>query len=62
MARIDVIMPQMGESVTEGTIVRWIKRVGDRVDRVLDLLGVEPVHAATSPSLLRDEETLKLFE
>ncbi len=29
----DVVMPQMGESVTEGTIVRWIKRVGDSVDK-----------------------------
>ena len=28
-----VVMPQMGESVAEGTIVRWIKKVGDRVDR-----------------------------
>jgi len=26
-------MPQMGESIAEGTIVRWIKKVGDRVDR-----------------------------
>ena len=26
-------MPQMGESVAEGTIVRWIKKVGDQVDR-----------------------------
>ena len=26
-------MPQMGESITEGTIVRWIKKVGDPVDR-----------------------------
>ena len=26
-------MPQMGESVTEGTIVRWLKKVGDGVDR-----------------------------
>jgi pyruvate dehydrogenase E2 component (dihydrolipoamide acetyltransferase) len=29
----DVIMPQMGESIAEGTIVRWIKKVGDKVDR-----------------------------
>ena len=29
----DVVMPQMGESVAEGTVVRWIKKVGDRVDR-----------------------------
>ena len=26
-------MPQMGESIAEGTIVRWIKKVGDTVDR-----------------------------
>ena len=30
---IDVLMPQLGESIAEGTIVRWNKRVGDRVDR-----------------------------
>ena len=29
----NVIMPQMGESVAEGTIVRWLKAVGDEVDR-----------------------------
>ena len=26
-------MPQMGESIAEGTIVRWIKKIGDSVDR-----------------------------
>jgi 2-oxoglutarate dehydrogenase E2 component (dihydrolipoamide succinyltransferase) len=29
----DVVMPQMGESVAEGTIVRWIKKVGEPIDR-----------------------------
>src|SRR5213075_2525149 len=29
----DVVMPQMGESIAEGTIVRWIKKVGDSIDR-----------------------------
>jgi pyruvate dehydrogenase E2 component (dihydrolipoamide acetyltransferase) len=33
MARIDVIMPQMGESITEGTMSRWMKKVGDPVKR-----------------------------
>ncbi|MDA1184217.1 MAG: dihydrolipoamide acetyltransferase family protein [Acidobacteria bacterium] len=28
-----IVMPQMGESIVEGTIVRWIKKVGDQVDR-----------------------------
>ena len=33
MARIDVIMPQMGESIAEGTVSRWLKQVGDAVKR-----------------------------
>ena len=28
-----ILMPQMGESIAEGTIVRWIKKVGEAVDR-----------------------------
>ena len=33
MAKIDVIMPQMGESIAEGTLSRWMKQVGDPVKR-----------------------------
>ena len=29
---IDVIMPQMGESIVEGTLTKWLKRAGDHVD------------------------------
>src|SRR5579859_5503815 len=29
----DVTMPQLGETVTEGTITRWAKQVGDRVEQ-----------------------------
>src|SRR5512132_3023852 len=29
----DVVMPQMGESIAEGTIVRWMKKVGDSIER-----------------------------
>src|SRR5687768_7504090 len=29
----EVVMPQMGESIAEGTITRWMKKVGDRVER-----------------------------
>ncbi len=32
-ARHDVIMPQMGESIFEGTITKWLKNVGDTVQR-----------------------------
>ena len=33
MARIDVVMPQMGESIAEGTLSRWLKKVGEAVKR-----------------------------
>jgi len=33
VARIDVIMPQMGESIAEGTVSKWLKKVGDVVKR-----------------------------
>ena len=29
----EVVMPQMGESIAEGTITKWLKQVGERVDR-----------------------------
>src|SRR5439155_850060 len=29
----DVVMPQMGESITEGTITKWLKKPGDTVER-----------------------------
>src|SRR5262245_39433684 len=29
----EVVMPQMGESIAEGTITKWLKRVGERVER-----------------------------
>jgi pyruvate dehydrogenase E2 component (dihydrolipoamide acetyltransferase) len=33
VARVDVIMPQMGESIAEGTLSKWLKKVGDDVKR-----------------------------
>jgi pyruvate dehydrogenase E2 component (dihydrolipoyllysine-residue acetyltransferase) len=30
---VDVIMPQMGESIFEGTITKWLKKPGDKIDR-----------------------------
>src|SRR5215212_251092 len=29
----EVVMPQMGESIAEGTITKWLKQVGERVER-----------------------------
>jgi pyruvate dehydrogenase E2 component (dihydrolipoamide acetyltransferase) len=30
---VEVVMPQMGESITEGTVSKWLKAVGDRVEK-----------------------------
>ena len=40
MARVDVIMPQMGESIAEGTVSKWLKKVGDEVKRDEPLLEI----------------------
>jgi len=38
--KIDVIMPQMGESVAEGTIVTWLKKIGDFIEKDEILLEI----------------------
>ena len=40
MARIEVPMPQMGESITEGTVSRWLKEVGQPVERDEPILEI----------------------
>ncbi len=29
----DVVMPQMGESIVEGTLTKWLKKPGERIER-----------------------------
>ena len=40
MARIEVPMPQMGESIAEGTVSKWLKKVGDPVERDEPILEI----------------------
>ena len=40
MAKVNVVMPQMGESITEGTIVKWHKKVGDKIAEDETLLEI----------------------
>ncbi len=37
---IDIVMPKMGESILEGTILKWLKNVGDRVEKDEPLLEI----------------------
>lgn len=45
MAKVEVLMPQMGESVMEGTVIEWNKKVGDtvEVDEVLLEIATDKV-------------------
>jgi 2-oxoglutarate dehydrogenase E2 component (dihydrolipoamide succinyltransferase) len=38
--RVDVLMPEMGESITEGTVAKWLRKPGDKVDRDEALLEI----------------------
>ncbi|SHK36712.1 2-oxoglutarate dehydrogenase, E2 component, dihydrolipoamide succinyltransferase [Rhodothermus profundi] len=40
MARVEVVMPKMGESITEGTVVAWLKQPGERVEADEPLLEI----------------------
>ncbi|HSM36256.1 MAG TPA: dihydrolipoamide acetyltransferase family protein [Longimicrobiales bacterium] len=40
MSRIEVPMPQMGESIAEGTVSKWLKAVGDSVERDEPILEI----------------------
>ena len=64
----NVIMPQMGESVAEGTVVRWLKQVGDRVERDEPLLEIStdkvdaeipsPAAGVLTTILVKENETV----
>jgi 2-oxoglutarate dehydrogenase E2 component (dihydrolipoamide succinyltransferase) len=40
MAKIDLVMPKMGESIAEGTIIKWVKKEGDRIERDETILEI----------------------
>ena len=49
---MDVIMPQLGETVTEGTVANWYKKVGDSVKADEPMFEVETDKVTTEiPSL-----------
>jgi len=47
MARVEVVMPQMGESITTGTITKWNKAVGDtiEIDEILLEISTDKVES-----------------
>jgi len=53
----DVVMPQMGESIFEGTLTKWLKKAGDRVekDEPLFEISTDKVDAEIPPLCRRAE-------
>ena len=70
MSKVDVIMPQMGESIAEGTLTRWLKNVGDAVERDEDLFEIStdkvdadipsPAAGVLAEVLVQDGETVEI--
>src|SRR5215813_1391466 len=65
---IDVIMPQMGESIVEGTLTKWLKKAGDHVQRDEPLFEIStdkvdteipsPVEGTLSEILVEEGKTV----
>ncbi len=63
-----IIMPQLGETVTEGTVAQWLKNVGDSVDKYEDFVEVStdkvnagvpsPVTGTIRELLVKEGETV----
>ena len=66
----EVVMPQMGESLSEGTVSKWLKKVGDRVSRDEPLLEIStdkvdtevpaPVSGVLEKILVQEGETVAI--
>jgi 2-oxoglutarate dehydrogenase E2 component (dihydrolipoamide succinyltransferase) len=65
---IDVVMPKMGESVTQGTIIKWHKKVGDKVEKDETLFEIStdkvdtevpsPAEGILTEILVKEQETV----
>ena len=66
----DVLMPQMGESIVEGTVTKWLKKVGDKVERDEPLLEIStdkvdsevpaPVAGTLEEMIVQEGETVEI--
>ncbi|HDZ59116.1 MAG TPA: 2-oxoglutarate dehydrogenase, E2 component, dihydrolipoamide succinyltransferase [Ignavibacteriales bacterium] len=65
---LEVAMPKMGESVMEGTVIKWFKKVGDKIDRDEPLFEIStdkvdtevpsPVAGTVAEILVAEQETV----
>src|SRR5690349_16666010 len=65
-----VVLPALGESVTEGTVTRWLKKVGDTVEADEGLLEIStdkvdteipsPISGVIEEILVQEDETVEV--
>ena len=60
MARVEIVMPQMGESITNGTIKKWNKNIGEVVE--LDEIILEIFQSHCQRHIQEKIKTISLFE
>jgi 2-oxoglutarate dehydrogenase E2 component (dihydrolipoamide succinyltransferase) len=68
--KVDVVMPKMGESLQEGTIIKWLKKEGDKIERDEMILEIStdkvdtevpsPVAGVLHKILVQEEETVEV--
>lgn len=72
MSKVDMVMPQMGESIAEGTIIKWHKKEGEQVERDEVILEIStdkvdseipsPESGTVQKILFPEGETVKVGE
>ncbi len=70
MAKFELIMPKMGESIMEATILKWVKQPGDRVEEDETILEIatdkvdsevpSPVEGVIQEILFEEDETVEI--
>ncbi len=68
--KYDMVMPQMGESITEGTVIKWLKSVGDKIEKDEIILEIStdkvdseiptPVAGTLSEILVNEGDTVEV--
>ena len=66
--QVEVVMPKMGESIFEGTIIRWAKKVGERIEKDETILEIStdkvdseipsPAQGVLSKILVEEQQTV----
>jgi len=68
--KFDMVMPKMGESITEGTIIKWLKKIGDSVEKDEIILEIStdkvdseiptPVAGTIAEFLVNENDTVEV--